>query len=212
MATNDTGMLIDTGIVIETWQKNSLSAPAAWLATTLIALLAASVFFMSKKTSNSSSSSSDMPLMNPRKFYDLGGIRAKLSFVFGARRLLALGVRTGRPFRLLTDLGEMIVLPARYANEIRNDPRLSFSEVIVQVNTAPESSSKWLFFSFLPKGEWTDRMFCFRPCRISMPITPASKASGRAPRMPISVVISRITSSRILSVGAGPAQNYKKLV
>ena len=74
-----------------------------------------------------------MPLMNPPKFYDLGGIRAKLSFVFGARGLLARGQQTGRPFRLLTDLGEMIVLPARFANEIRNDPRLSFSEVIVQV-------------------------------------------------------------------------------
>lgn len=128
---------MDNRIVIETWQNHAISTPAAaWLATTLIALLAASVFFMSKKTS-SSSSSSDMPLMNPRKFYDLGGIRAKLSFVFGARRLLALGVRTGRPFRLLTDLGEMIVLPARYANEIRNDPRLSFSEVIVQVIPRP---------------------------------------------------------------------------
>lgn len=145
MATNDTGILMDTGVVIETWQRNATSIPAAWLGTTLVALLAASVFFMSKKTS---SSSSDMPLMNPRKFYDLGGIRAKLSFVFGARKLLALGVRTGRPFRLLTDLGEMIVLPARYANEIRNDPRLSFSEVIVQVNTAPEAISKW-GFSFL---------------------------------------------------------------
>lgn len=143
MATNDTGVLMDTGVVIETWQRNATSIPAAWLGTTLVALLAASVFFMSKKTS--SSSSSDMPLMNPRKFYDLGGIRAKLSFVFGARKLLALGVRTGRPFRLLTDLGEMIVLPARYANEIRNDPRLSFSEVIVQVIPAPEAISKWGF-------------------------------------------------------------------
>ena len=77
---------------------------------------------MSKKSSDNSNSS---PLMNPRKFYDIGGIRAKLSFVFGARQLLALGVRTGRPFRLLADLGEMIVLPARYATEIRSDPRLA---------------------------------------------------------------------------------------
>lgn len=145
---------MDNRIVIETWQDNAISTPAAWLGTTLIALLAASVFFMSKKTSNSSSSnSSDMPLMNPRKFYDLGGIRAKLSFVFGARKLLALGVRTGRPFRLLTDLGEMIVLPARYANEIRNDPRLSFSEVIVQVIPRPKAVQNGF------KGEWTDRMF-----------------------------------------------------
>ena len=139
MATNDTRVDFDTGVVLETWQKNAPSIPAAWLGTTtLIALLATCVFFMSRKansssSSRSSSSISTMPLMNPPRFYDLGGIRAKLSFVFGARQLLALGVRTGRPFRLLTDLGEMIVLPARYANEIRNDPRLSFSEVIVQV-------------------------------------------------------------------------------
>lgn len=147
---------MDTGVVIETWQRNATSIPAAWLGTTLVALLAASVFFMSKKTS--SSSSSDMPLMNPRKFYDLGGIRAKLSFVFGARKLLALGVRTGRPFRLLTDLGEMIVLPARYANEIRNDPRLSFSEVIVQVIPRPNAFQNGFFLSF-SNGAWTDGMF-----------------------------------------------------
>ena len=133
MATNDTRILMDRGVVVEAWQKNGLSTPAAWLGTTLVALLATSVFLLSSKKTTGSSSNNNMPLINPRRFYDLGGIRAKLSFVFGARGLLALGVRTGRPFRLLTDLGEMIVLPARYANEIRNDPRLSFSEVIVQV-------------------------------------------------------------------------------
>ena len=134
MATNDTKLDFDAGVVIiETWQKNAPSIPTAWLGTTLVALLC--VFFMSRKasSSNSKSSTSTMPLMNPPRFYDIGGIRAKLSFVFGARQLLAKGARTGGPFRLLTDLGEMIVLPARYANEIRNDPRLSFSEVIVQV-------------------------------------------------------------------------------
>ena len=135
MATNDTAKVdFDaSGVVIETWQKNAQSIPTAWLGTTLVALLATCLFFMSRKAT-SSSSSTNMPLMNPPRFYDLGGIRAKLSFVFGARQLLALGARTGRPFRLLTDLGEMIVLPARYAHEIRNDPRLSFSEVIVQVD------------------------------------------------------------------------------
>ena len=131
MAMNDTGIDFDTGVVFETLQRKDLSTPATWLGTTLMALAATCVFLMSKRTGKSSTS--NMPLINPKKFYDLGGIRAKLSFVFGARQLLALGVRTGRPFRLLTDLGEMIVLPARYANEIRNDPRLSFSEVIVQV-------------------------------------------------------------------------------
>ena len=130
MATNDTAVVIDSGVVIEPWQKNGVLTPATWLGMTLVALLAAGIFFTSKKTSPSISI---MPLINPKTFYDFGGIRAKLSFVFGARRLLALGVQTGKPFRLLTDIGEMIVLPARYAIEIRNDPRLSFSEVIVQV-------------------------------------------------------------------------------
>ena len=133
MATNDTKLDFETGVVIiETWQRNGgPSIPTtAWLGTTLVALLC--VFFMSRKATSTKSTNS-IPLMNPPKFYDICGIRAKLSFVFGARQLLAKGARTGGPFRLLTDLGEMIVLPARYANEIRNDPRLSFSEVIVQV-------------------------------------------------------------------------------
>lgn len=133
--TNSTNPDIDTGLVIETWQKNAPSIPTtAWLGTSLLALLTTSLFYISRNASSkSTSSSSSIPLMNPPKFYDVGGIRAKLSFVFGARQLLARGGQTGRPFRLLTDLGEMIVLPARFANEIRNDPRLSFSEVIVQV-------------------------------------------------------------------------------
>ncbi|KKY20492.1 putative cytochrome p450 [Diplodia seriata] len=113
-------------VVAETWLPETFppsSGPAV-----LVALLAATLFFLSRKPS----SNSDFPLINPRKFYDIGGIRAKLSFVFNARHLLALGVRTQRPFRLLTDIGELTVLPAHYANEIRNDPRLSFAEVISQ--------------------------------------------------------------------------------
>ena len=133
--TNNTNHDLNTNIVIETYHQTAPSIPTtAWLGTTLLTLLVTSLFYISRKTtSNSNSSTNTMPLMNPPKWYDIGSIRAKLSFVFGARQLLAQGGRTGRPFRLLTDLGEMIVLPARYANEIRNDPRLSFSEVIVQV-------------------------------------------------------------------------------
>lgn len=192
MATNS------TRVVIETWQKkDGFFTPAAWLGTTLVALLAASVFVISKKTS---SSSNNFPLMNPRKFYDIGGIRAKLSFVFGARKLLALGVRTGRPFRLLTDLGEMIVLPARYATEIRSDPRLSFAEVIVQVIPC-RKHSKVMFPAHGLMRCWS------RPRRIFMRIFQASKGSAREPQMPTSVATSRTISSRILSVGAGTTPN-----
>ena len=138
MAFNSGGPINDISLIVGTRLKEGLfSISAPWSVTILVALLALSLFSMSKKTTNIS----NFPLINPKKFFDLGGVRAKLTFVFSARHLLALGVRTGRPFRLLTDLGEMIVLPARYANEIRSDPRLSFSEVIVQVSCA-ESNIK----------------------------------------------------------------------
>ncbi|KAF7125610.1 hypothetical protein CNMCM5793_001849 [Aspergillus hiratsukae] len=100
----------------------------AWL---LLAVLVGSVVLTIRKSS-STNGASHIPLINPRKFYDIGGIWAKIDFILHARRLLALGVSSGRPFRLLTDLGEMIVLPACFASEIRSDPRLSFAEVIEQ--------------------------------------------------------------------------------
>ncbi|KAL1636608.1 hypothetical protein SLS58_009731 [Diplodia intermedia] len=125
-AENVTLPISNKTVVAETWLPETF--PPSPGPAVLVALLAATLFFLSRKPSTNS----DFPLINPRKFHDIGGIRAKLSFVFNARHLLALGVRTPRPFRLLTDIGELTVLSARYANEIRNDPRLSFAEVISQ--------------------------------------------------------------------------------
>jgi hypothetical protein len=39
------------------------------------------------------------------------------------------------PFRLITDWGEVLILPPDFADEIRNDPRLSFSKAAMQVRT-----------------------------------------------------------------------------
>lgn len=39
------------------------------------------------------------------------------------------------PFRLITDWGEVLILPPEFADEIRNDPRLSFSKAAMQVST-----------------------------------------------------------------------------
>ena len=94
--------IIDISLIMGTRLKEELSSISApWSGTILVALLALSLFSMSRKTTNIS----NFPLIIPKKCYDLGGIRAKLIFVFSARHLLALGVHTGRPFRLLTDLG-----------------------------------------------------------------------------------------------------------
>lgn len=40
------------------------------------------------------------------------------------------------PFRLITDWGEVLILPPEFADEIRNDPRLSFSKAAMQDNHA----------------------------------------------------------------------------
>ncbi|KAF4429605.1 gibberellin cluster-C20-oxidase [Fusarium austroafricanum] len=41
-----------------------------------------------------------------------------------------------QPFRLMTDWGEVLILPPEFADEIRNDPRLSFSKAAMQDNHA----------------------------------------------------------------------------
>lgn len=46
----------------------------------------------------------------------------------------------GRPFRMITNFGEVIVLPNRYANGIRNEEKLDFGEAIKNVRVHPWSS------------------------------------------------------------------------
>jgi hypothetical protein len=39
----------------------------------------------------------------------------------------------GQPFRIITDLGEVVILPPELADEIRNEPKLSFSAAVAIV-------------------------------------------------------------------------------
>lgn len=45
------------------------------------------------------------------------------------------------PFRLITDWGEVLILPPEFADEIRNDPRLSFSKAAMQVSATNKTLS-----------------------------------------------------------------------
>lgn len=38
----------------------------------------------------------------------------------------------GKPYRVLSDLGDVIILPPHIGDEIRNDKRFSFSEGLVE--------------------------------------------------------------------------------
>ncbi|KAK2016900.1 cytochrome P450 [Colletotrichum eremochloae] len=73
-----------------------------------------------------------IPLVNPPKPFEPTSLRVKLAFALNARKWLSKGVQTGKPFRLLTDIGELTVLPSKYVRELRANPSLSFAAVINQ--------------------------------------------------------------------------------
>lgn len=81
-----------------------------------------------------------IPLINSPKWFEPTSIRAKLAFTLNARKWLTQGVETGKPFRVVTDIGELTVLPSRFARELRADPRLDFPTVIKRVMHRPPFS------------------------------------------------------------------------
>ncbi|PGG95940.1 hypothetical protein AJ79_09795 [Helicocarpus griseus UAMH5409] len=70
----------------------------------------------------------NVPLLNPKKRFEFSSYRIKQDFVHNAMSLIQKGFATtgNKPFRLLSDNGEVVVLPPEVANEIRNDHRLNF--------------------------------------------------------------------------------------
>ncbi|KAG4271066.1 hypothetical protein FPRO04_11294 [Fusarium proliferatum] len=78
-----------------------------------------------------------VPLANPPESL-FGTSKTRRSFVKLSREILAKarGLFPNEPFRLITDWGEVLILPPEFADEIRNDPRLSFSKAAMQDNHA----------------------------------------------------------------------------
>ncbi|KAI1263498.1 trichothecene C-8 hydroxylase [Xylariaceae sp. FL1019] len=74
------------------------------------------------------SKSTDYPVVNPRKWFEFSNARVKKDFMINARALVHEGLKRypGRPFKVNTDMTDMIVLPNEYADEIRNIRELSF--------------------------------------------------------------------------------------
>ncbi|CAK3827680.1 Dihydromonacolin L monooxygenase [Lecanosticta acicola] len=53
-----------------------------------------------------------------------------LQMAFRVQELFALGRKTGKPFQVLSFSGWRIVLPHRFADEIRTNPNLTFNEIL----------------------------------------------------------------------------------
>jgi hypothetical protein len=105
----------------------------------VLAAALAVVFFFSFQAS---SSKSRLPLLNPKKRFELLETGAKSVFLTQSRGILEAWFRShpDKAARVIGDAGEVIVLPPRLANEIRNDPRLSFAAWVRKVG--------------MPTGSW----------------------------------------------------------
>jgi cytochrome P450 monooxygenase-1 len=79
-------------------------------------------------------------MVNGRKFGELSNVRAKRDFAFGARQLLEKGLEMSpdKPFRIMGDVGELHILPPKYAYEVRNNEKLSFTMAAFKVRTRRE--------------------------------------------------------------------------
>ncbi|WYZ44784.1 hypothetical protein EsH8_VIII_000100 [Colletotrichum jinshuiense] len=71
-----------------------------------------------------------LPHINPREHFDFFNQKRKKNFLFSARQLMDNGRKRfpGQPYRLMTDVGETIVIPPEFVHNIRNEPGLSFME------------------------------------------------------------------------------------
>lgn len=79
--------------------------------------------------------STNAPLLNPRKPYELSDGSAKAGFVTNGYSMVADWFKKNpeKPMRLISDTGEITVLPPSRAQEIRNEKRLSFTAFTYEV-------------------------------------------------------------------------------
>ncbi|KAK1522341.1 ent-kaurene oxidase [Colletotrichum costaricense] len=71
-----------------------------------------------------------LPSVNPGRLFDFFNQERKKGFLINARRIME-DARTqfpGQPYRLMTDVGETVVIPPDLVHDIRNEPGLSFSK------------------------------------------------------------------------------------
>lgn len=108
----------------------------ASITTKPISYIVATFVFVVLVYSLGSNPKSDAPLLNPRHPFELTDQRAKRVYYQQCRSLLRNWFEShpSEPAQLNTDCGHMTVLPPSMANEIRNDPKLSFADFSADVS------------------------------------------------------------------------------
>ncbi|KAK7402713.1 hypothetical protein QQX98_011535 [Neonectria punicea] len=75
-----------------------------------------------------------LPYLNPKNPFEWSDKRAVSEFIYSSKRMLyeVAEPLLGKPYRVLRDLGDIIILPPDIGEEIRNDKRFSFVEGLVE--------------------------------------------------------------------------------
>ena len=114
---------------------NNTMAASSWPEATPLPLASNLLFYgivallMLLVYSNSGPKATPLPLVNPKGPWELTSARVRKEWLSKARDIIAKGVKQfpGKPFNMMAaDVGLTTVLPPEYANEIRNNPDLSF--------------------------------------------------------------------------------------
>lgn len=106
-----------------------LPAPVPYVLAAALAML----FLFSQM-----SSKSKLPHLNPQKPLEFTETRCKKDFVANSRAMLDgwFNRHSDKAARIISDAGEVIVLPPGLAHEMRNDKRLSFAGWVVKVGNS----------------------------------------------------------------------------
>lgn len=79
------------------------------------------------------------PLVNPPKLFDFTGGSTKVDFLQRSYEIIHddTSENSNRPYTLYSDVGPMVVLPPKFADEIKNNPSLNFMKNVEDVRPLP---------------------------------------------------------------------------
>lgn len=102
--------------------------PYGYIATALLVVVFSILLKVSKHD--------DLPLLQPPPKWFRPTFLAQIEFFKIGKELISKGRATlpGKPYKILSDSGEVLVLPTRFANVIRNEEDLSFGAVVMRVS------------------------------------------------------------------------------
>lgn len=110
--------------------------PLSYAATALLLLVGLYSAALGSGGRGPAPSNKWLPLVSPARRIDLGGVRKLIDYYRNGFDLLheATGRFEDKPFRMYTDAGETTILPPKYVNEVKSDPRVSFEGPLERVS------------------------------------------------------------------------------